>query len=97
MTILRSVVLLNWPKLASCMHVGVRILPKASGGGVPPREIFSEFFWLFEPRGETPLSSPVFERTMRLRGTEQLSYIRFAEVAPQFNSYEEFIRYLEDV
>lgn len=71
--------------------------PEGKRGGVPPREIFSEFFWLFEPRGETPLSSPVFERTMRLRGTEQLSYIRFAEVAPQFNSYEEFIRYLEDV
>ena len=64
-------------------------------GGVPPRELFSEFFWLFEPRGAAPLSCGQFESTMRLRGTEAMSYERFMAIDPLFGSYEEFIGYLD--
>lgn len=37
--------------------------PEARRGGVPPREIFAEFFWLFEPRGKDVFSDPSFEAT----------------------------------
>lgn len=71
--------------------------PDGKRGGVPPREIFSEFFWLFEPRGWGPLSCEQFEATMRLRGTEAMSYERFMAIDPLFGSYEEFIGYLDAV
>lgn len=38
--------------------------PEGKRGGVPPKCIFSEFFWLFEPRDTGVLSDPSFEATM---------------------------------
>lgn len=69
--------------------------PEGKRGGVPPRELFSEFFWLFEPRGQEGLSCDAFEGTMRLRGTEAMSYERFMQVDSLFESYEMFINYLD--
>lgn len=69
--------------------------PEGKQGGVPPRELFSEFFWLFEPRGQEGLSCEAFESTMRLRGTEAMSYERFMQVDPLFGSYEEFLDYFD--
>lgn len=69
--------------------------PEGKRGGVPPRELYSEFFWLFEPRGKGALSCEAFEDTMRLRGTEAMSYERFMQTDPLFGSYEEFIDHLE--
>ena len=64
--------------------------------GVPPKEIFSEFFWLFEPRTEDGLSDSSFESVMELRGTRELSFSRFMQLEPEFDSYEVFIDYLEE-
>lgn len=69
--------------------------PEGKRGGVPPREIFAEFFWLFEPRGRGPLSCEQFEATMHLRGTEAMSYERFMTIDPLFGSYEEFIDHID--
>lgn len=67
----------------------------ANGGGVPSKEIFSEFFWLFEPRTEGSLSDPSFEPVMELRGTRELSFSRFMQLEPEFDSYEAFVGHLE--
>lgn len=63
--------------------------------GVPPKSIFSEFFWLFESRDAGVLSDPSFEATMALRGTRGMSYERFMQHKPEFESYEDFIEHLE--
>lgn len=62
---------------------------------MPPREIFAEFFWLFEPREKAALSCEAFESTMRLRGTEAMSYERFMQVDSLFESYEKFIDHID--
>ena len=69
--------------------------PEGKRGGVPPKNIFSEFFWLFEPRGVTQFSDQSFDCTQRLRGTYSLSMKRFGETKPAFKSYEEFLAALE--
>ncbi len=71
--------------------------PEGKRGGVPPKEIFREFFWLFEPRRDGALSDSSFEATMALRGTRELSFKRFAQYKPEFDSYEKFIRCLEEM
>ena len=71
--------------------------PEGKRGGVPPRSIFSEFFWLFESRDAGVLSDPSFEATMALRGTRGMSYERFMQHKPEFESYEDFIEHLEGV
>ena len=70
--------------------------PDGKRGGVPPKEIFSEFFWLFESRTEGSLSDSSFESVMELRGTRELSFSRFMQLEPEFDSYEDFIDYLEE-
>lgn len=71
--------------------------PEGKRGGVPPRRVFSEFFWLFEPRTEGGLSDPSFDSVMELRGTRELSFTRFMHLKPQFASYEDFIERLEEM
>lgn len=71
--------------------------PEGKRGGVPPKSIFSEFFWLFEPRGAGALSDPSFEATMALRGTRDMSMERFMRREPEFSSYEKFIERLEQM
>ena len=62
---------------------------------MPPKEIFREFFWLFEPREADRLSDSSFEAIMALRGTRKMSFERFARHKPEFDSYEKFIEHLE--
>lgn len=69
--------------------------PEARRGGVPPREIFAEFFWLFEPRGKDVFSDPSFEATQRLCGSFDQSQALFECTEPRFASYEEFLSELE--
>lgn len=69
--------------------------PEARRGGVPPREIFAEFFWLFEPRGKDVFSDPSFEATQGLRGSFGQSQSLFECTKPRFASYEEFLSELE--
>ena len=71
--------------------------PEGKRGGVPPKKIFHEFFWLFEPRTEGGLSDPSFDSVMELRGTRELSFTRFMHLKPQFASYEDFIERLEEM
>lgn len=68
---------------------------KVSGGGLLPKDIFSEFFWLFEPRTGGTLSEPSFEAVMALRGTRELSFARFGQLESEFDSYEKLIEHLE--
>lgn len=60
-----------------------------------PKDIFSEFFWLFEPRTGGTLSEPSFEAVMALRGTRELSFARFGQLESEFDSYEKLIEHLE--
>ena len=69
--------------------------PEGKRGGLPPKDIFSEFFWLFEPRTGGTLSDPSFEAVMALRGTRELSFARFRQLESEFDSYEKFIEHLE--
>lgn len=66
--------------------------------GTPPKELFREFFWMFEDRAavETGWSDPSYERTMRLRGTFEKSCGRFLQTKPLFAGYEEFLGALRD-
>ena len=69
--------------------------PGGKAGGVPPKEIFREIFWLSEPRTDGALSDPSFADVMKLRGTRELSVKRFEQAEPRFCSYEEFIQHLD--
>lgn len=70
--------------------------PEGKRGGVPPKGIFAEFFWLFEDRDAPAFGDPSFAATMRLRGTFELSMARFGSTKPQFKSYEDFLAYLDE-
>ena len=50
---------------------------------------------MFEPWDTGVLSDPSFEATMALRGTRGMSYERFMQHKPEFESYEDFIEHLE--
>lgn len=69
--------------------------PEGKRGGVPPKDIFSEFFWLFELRTGGTLSEPSFEVVMALRGIRELSFARFGQLESEFDSYEKFTEHLE--
>jgi acetyltransferase-like isoleucine patch superfamily enzyme len=69
--------------------------PEGQSGGVPPKKIFAEFFWLFEARnGE--LSDPSFKSVMHLRGSYEKSMELFNTTEPVFGSYEEFLSSLDN-
>ena len=60
-------------------------------GILPPREVFREYFPLFE-RTETALKNEEFVKVMRLMGNyeETIDFLKNNE--PQFGSYEEFLK-----
>lgn len=68
--------------------------PEGRSGGVPPKEIFAEFFWLFEPRAGEMLDS--FKLKMRLCGTYVKSKELFSATEPAFGSYQEFLAFLDN-
>lgn len=67
------------------------------GERIPPKEIFQEFFWLFEKRNapKAGWSDSSFEKTMRLRGTYDKSCVRFTRTKQVFSSYEEFLKAIQ--
>ena len=71
--------------------------PEGKRGGVPPKSIFSEFFWLFEPRNGNTLSDSSFDEKRALCGTLEKSRARFASTEPLFSNYEEFVSSLDDL
>lgn len=78
--------------LYSCWR---RNSPEGRRGGVPPRELFREFFWLFEEGEPGNLSCPEYESVMGLCGTRGKSERRFGETSRQFDGYEEFLSLLD--
>lgn len=78
--------------LYSCWR---RNSPEGRRGRVPPRELFREFFWLFEEGEPGNLSCPEYESVMGLCGTCGKSERRFGETSRQFGGYEEFLSFLD--
>lgn len=64
-------------------------------GEMPRKELFREFFWLFEKRGKDGFDIPEYENVMALCGTYDKSVARYSETTRHFDSYEEFLSYLE--
>lgn len=62
---------------------------KKTHGINAPKELFYEFFWLFEPR-ESELI-PEFNKMMNLVGNYDMSREVFKQTKPEFSSYDEFI------
>lgn len=69
--------------------------PSGRGGGIPPKSLFAEFFWMFESRCDSTLSDKSFEATMRLRGSYEKSMNLFRRTKPEFHSYDDFLSYLD--
>ena len=57
----------------------------------PPKEIFYEFFWLFEKRNDKIIER--FDEMMGLVGNKELSYQKFKEEVPIFDGYDKFLEY----
>lgn len=64
-------------------------------GKEPPINVFDEFFWLFQPRGEEDLTDGQKSK-MRLVGNYDISIQKFLNKKPLFNGYEEFLKYLRE-
>ena len=64
-------------------------------GKEPPRELFREFFFLFESRDASQLSAEEFSHVLDLCGNRALSEKRLCEAPRQFEGYEAFLSYLK--
>lgn len=60
---------------------------------IPPKEVFFEFFWLFENREK--ILNPHFDEIMRLIGNYELTLLQYKKIKPIFKSYEDFIENCE--
>lgn len=69
--------------------------PEGKRGGVPPREIFREFFWLFEEGEPGSLGCEEYKHVMALCGTFDKSVARFAETERAFGGWAEFLAWLD--
>ncbi len=58
---------------------------------IPPKNVFHEFFWLFEQRNCTSDSN--FDSIMKLTGNYDKTLARYKKTQPIFKSYQEFISY----
>ena len=72
-----------------------RAYRKSHSGKVPPKEIFREYFWLFERPGKNGFCScEAFDRVMHLIDDSfELSISSASSKEPMFNGFEEFIKY----
>lgn len=59
---------------------------------IPNKEIFDEFFWLFENRNITELPD-TFNEKMKLTGNYNKTLECFQKSTPEFNGYDEFVKY----
>lgn len=72
--------------------------PKGRAGAKAPKEIFDEFFWLFEDVPDTnEFDVPVFNYKMKLCGTCEKSWELFRSTKKPFNDYEAFLEYLDSM
>lgn len=58
---------------------------------IPDKEVFREFFWLFED-GEL---IDAYKDVMELEGNSKLSYEKYSQRIKEFNTYEEFIEFIK--
>lgn len=65
--------------------------------GAPPRELFREFFWLFEEGCPGDFSCEEYENVMKLCGTYEKSVQRFDETTREFGCYTEFLAHHESL
>lgn len=78
-------------KQAKCVYDNyVRVYKKD-----PPKEIFSEFFWLFHKRDEKLI--PAFEKQMRNIGNYDYSMQIFKNQKPVFDGYDEFLNSMKTI
>lgn len=59
---------------------------------IPHKELFDEFFWIFEKRNIENLP-PVFKEKLELTGNFENSKLEFLNSQPYFNGYEKFVQY----
>lgn len=76
---------------AEMLACWLRNSPEGRSGQNPPRELFREFFWLFEEGVPGRLSCQEYENVMSLCGTYDASAVRFEKTQRQFDSYEAFL------
>ena len=69
--------------------------PGGKSGEKPPRELFREFFWLFEKGEPGNFSCAEYENVMALCGTYEESRKRFTATSRMFSGYEEFLAIIE--
>lgn len=60
----------------------------------PPKEIFREFFWLFEERNVELCDA--YAEVMKLEGNEQATYDQYKKVPRQFNGFNAFMDYVKE-
>lgn len=60
-------------------------------GKQPPKEIFHEFFWLFEERGKNGFDNRCFERKMHTCDNYELAVSRYHSIKRPFKDYDEFL------
>lgn len=64
-------------------------------GNMPSKEIFSEYYWLFEERKQESLPKE-FRRQMTHAGNENLVLNKFLQSRPVFEGYEKFREWCEE-
>ena len=60
----------------------------------PPKEVFSEFFWLFQNDSEE--LHPSFKKQMSHHGRYDETLVNLKNSTPEFPSYEEFVYWLDN-
>ncbi|MCI8396878.1 MAG: acyltransferase [Clostridia bacterium] len=63
---------------------------------LPEKELFDEFFWIFEKREDNKLSK-VFLDKMQLTGNFNITKEQFLKTKPYFDGYEEFVKHCLNV
>jgi maltose O-acetyltransferase len=71
--------------------------PEGKRGEVPSKEMFREFFWLFESREADGFAVEEFENVMALCGTYDKSVERFNQTSRAFLNHESFLEKMESM
>ena len=64
-------------------------------GELPPKEVFNEYFWLFEKRNPDTLPE-AFRVQMTHSGNYEVCMQKFMDSEPEFDGYEDFLTWCEE-